>query len=168
MATKIKDIEVIAKAILDSTGRTLSRGTVEVAVGGYREDLKQFFRSKMEANTARYFNKIHWEYEPKEFEFPIKRGNRYYKPDFYLPAYDLWIEVKGYFRSQDKTKLRRFKKYYPEEFSKLRFVIPDKYAKSVANGEMMNFLLDDLKINFEDIEDYKEMQKFGKLIPEWE
>lgn len=141
---------------------------MEVAKGGYREDLKQFFRSKMEANWARYHNKIHWEYEPKEFEFPIKRGSRYYKPDFYLPAYDLWFEIKGYFRPQDKTKLRRFKKYYPEEFKKLRFVIPDKYSKSKANGEMIEFLIDVLGIQFKDIESYKEMQKFGSIIPGWE
>ena len=142
---------------------------MEVAKSGYRKDLKKFFRSKMEANVARYYNKIQWEYEGREFEFEgIKRGNRFYRPDFYLPALDLWVEVKGYFRRQDKIKLRRFKRYFPEEFKKLRFVIPDKYAKDKANGEIMNFLLDDLKIDFGDIEDYKEMQKFGSLIPEWE
>ena len=144
---------------------------MEVAKGGYREDLKKFYRSKMEANCARYYvySRIEACYEGKEFEFKgIKRGNRFYRPDFYLPAFDLWVEIKGYFRKQDKTKLRRFKKFYPEEFGKLRFVIPDKFAKSKANGKMIEFLLDDLKINFEDIEDYKEMQKFGKLIPEWE
>ena len=142
---------------------------MEISKKGFRKDLKKFFRSKMEANVARYYSKIHWEYEGQEFEFKgIKRGNRFYRPDFYLPAYDLWIEVKGYFRPGDKTKLRRFKRYFPEEFKKLRFVIPDKYAKDKANGEIMDFLLDDLKINFEDIEDYKEMEKFGSMIPEWE
>lgn len=142
-----------------------------IAKGGYREDLKKYFRSRMEANVCRYYiwMKVPWLYEHKEFEFKgIKRGSRFYKPDFYLPIYDLWIEVKGYFIASDKTKLRRFKKYYPEEFKKLRFVIPDKYARDKANGEIIAFLVDDLGINFEDIESYKYMGRFGSMIPGWE
>jgi len=144
-----------------------------IAKGGYREDLKQYFRSKTEANVARYFNlrKCNWEYEPFEYCFNnIKRGQKYYKPDFiihYLDAYFL-IEVKGYFRSEDKTKLRRFKKYYPEEFIKLKFIIPDKYSRSRANGEMIKFICDDLGIDFEEILSYKEMEKYSDLIPGWE
>lgn len=149
---------------------------MEVAKSGYREDLKQFFRSKMEANVARYYKhfNIGYCYEYEEFEFKeIKRGTLYYTPDFYL--YDSQtlefiklVEVKGWFRKTDKTKLRRFKKYYPEEFAKLRFIIPDKYSRSKANGEMVAFLMDDLGIEFKDIESYKEMEKFGSMIPEWE
>jgi len=144
----------------------------EVAVQGYREDLKKSFKSKMEANMARYYNFIHewWSYECREFEFKkIKRGTRYYKPDFYLLQKNRYIEIKGYFRRVDKIKLRRFKKFYPEEFSRLRFVIPDKYAKSKANGEMIAFLLDDLKVKFEDIESYEEIKKkFKYYISNWE
>jgi len=145
---------------------------MEVAKGGYREDLKQYFRSKTEANVARYYRYIGelYIYEYKEFEFKtIKRGQRYYKPDFYLPASDLWVEVKGvYLRSQDKTKLRRFKKYYLDEFSRLRFIIPDKYSRSKANGEMIKFLCDDLGVDFEEILSYKEIKEYSKLIPRWE
>jgi len=145
---------------------------MEVAKGGYREDLKQYFRSKTEANVARYYRYIgeFYIYEYKEFEFKIiKHGQRYYKPDFYLHASDSWVEVKGgYLRSQDKTKLKRFKKYYPEEFTKLKFIIPDKYARSKANGEMIKFLCDDLGIDFEEIMSYKEIEEYSKLIPGWE
>ena len=145
---------------------------MEVAKGGYREDLKQYFRSKMEANIARYYNyiKVNWFYEPREYKFEkIKRGTKYYKPDFYLAApVRLLIEVKGWFRPGDKTKLRRFKKYYPEEFSRLKFIIPDKYSRSKANGEMIKFLCDDLGINFKEIISYKEIEKYGGLIPGWE
>ncbi|MBA7574647.1 hypothetical protein ES695_15640 [Candidatus Atribacteria bacterium 1244-E10-H5-B2] len=144
---------------------------MHIAKGGYRKDLKQYFRSKMEANIARYYRYIRewYIYEYKEFEFKtIKRGQRYYKPDFYLPASDSWVEVKGFFGASDKTKLRRFKKYYPEEFAKLKFIIPDKYAKSKANGKMIKFLCDDLKIDFEKIMSYKEIEKYSKLISGWE
>jgi len=57
---------------------------MHIAKGGIRPDLKQYFRSKMEANIARYYNYtgVKWIYEYKEFEFKnIKRGQRYYKPD---------------------------------------------------------------------------------------
>jgi len=145
---------------------------MEVAKGGYRKDLKQFFRSKWEANLARYYRYIgeFYIYEYMEFEFKtIKRGQRYYKPDFYLPASDSWVELKGFFRASDKTKLRRFKKYYPEEFARLRFIIEDPYARTKANAEVLNFLMDDLKIDFSEIESYNSIEKaLGKLIPNWE
>jgi len=144
---------------------------MEIAKGGFRKDLKRFFRSKMEANICRYYIwiKMPWMYEHKEFEFKgIKRGTRFYKPDFYLPTFDNWIEVKGYFRRIDKIKLRRFKRYFPEEFKKLRFIIPDKYAKSKANGEMIEFLCDDLGIEFEEIENYKQIEAQKGFIPGWE
>jgi len=142
-----------------------------IARGGYRKDLGIRVRSSWEANICRYYKfvEIEYIYEYKEFEFrAIKRGNRYYKPDFYLPLIDLWIECKAWFRPGDKTKLRRFKKYYPEEFIKLKFIIPDKYSKSKANGEMIKFLCDDLGIDFEKIMSYKEIEEYSKLIPGWE
>ena len=144
---------------------------MEIAKGGYREDLKQYFRSKTEANIARYYKYIgeFYIYEYKEFEFKnIKRGSRFYKPDFFLAAVNRWVEVKGWFRKSDKTKLRRFKKYYPEEFARLKFIIPDKYAKDKANGEMIKFLCDGLGIDFNDIISYEEIEKYGRLIPGWE
>lgn len=93
---------------------------------GKRKDLdNMYFRSRWEANVARYLNflkkhgKIHkWEYETEEFEFhKIKRGNRFYRIDFKIwdnegsePYY--W-EVKGYLDPSSKTKLKRMAKYYP-------------------------------------------------------
>lgn len=35
---------------------------------------------------------ITWEYEPKRFKLSWCT----YKPDFYLPEFDIWVEVKGY------------------------------------------------------------------------
>ncbi len=143
-----------------------------ITKGGFRKDLDCYFRSKWEANLARYYNfvGIRWQYEPEEFEFKtIKRGSRFYKPDFYLPETDEYIELKGYFTASGKTKLRRFKKYYPEEFKKLRFVVEDPFSKSKENGEVIKFLLDDLDIGFIDIISYKVIRnKLGELIPGWE
>jgi len=144
---------------------------MHIAKGGYREDLGIYVRSRMEANILRYYKfiKVKYIYEPQEFEFrEIKRGSRFYKPDVYLPERDKFQEFKGWLRPADGTKLKRFKKYYPEEFSKLEFVIPDKYSRSKANGEVIKFLCDDLGMDFEKIMSYKEIEKYGKLVPNWE
>lgn len=84
------------------------------------------FRSGWEANIARWmtYHEIVWEYEPVRFVFTgIQRGTRGYTPDFYLPERDLYVEVKGNLPTTDKTRMRRFKKYWPEEWVKLQ-VIP--------------------------------------------
>lgn len=152
-----------------------------VNYGGKRADIGIYCRSRWEANLGRYYNYagIKWLYEPKIFYFndsllmgkkKIKKGTLSYTPDFYLPELDTWVEVKGYLRDKDKTRLRRFKKYYPVQFAKLWFVIRDKYSRSVANGKIISFLVDELGIDFNTIriESYKEMEKYKKLIPNWE
>lgn len=101
------------------------------AKGGKRKDLDNiYFRSSWEANIARYYNYlgIKWEYEPKTFVFKnITRGSVSYTPDFYIPEEDKWIEVKGWMDSKSKTKLRRFKDQYPEEYSKLVLIQEKEY-----------------------------------------
>jgi hypothetical protein len=61
---------------------------------------------------------LDWEHEPKTFWFNgIKRGVRSYLPDFYVSSKkgSHWVEVKGYYDDRSLTKIKRFKKYYPEE-----------------------------------------------------
>lgn len=95
--------------------------------GGYREDLGDpYFRSSWEANYARYLNLLwkmkiieKWEYEPETFWFlSIKRGVRSYRPDFLVhymgEAKPVYVEVKGWMDPKSKTKIARFKKYYPQ------------------------------------------------------
>lgn len=86
----------------------------------------KFFRSRWEANYARYLQLlkekgeiIDWEHEPQTFWFlEIMRGSRSYLPDFKITKLDgthYWIEVKGWMDSRSLTKLKRFAKYYPDE-----------------------------------------------------
>ena len=93
---------------------------------GPRADLGVSVRSGWEANFIRWLNyqDIEWKYEPCRFYFPIKRGTRSYIPDLYLPGYDggKFVEIKGALAQNDRTKIRRFKKYYPEEYGKLMVV----------------------------------------------
>ena len=92
---------------------------------GKRKDLDgQFMRSRWEANVARWLNykNRRWEYEPEVFFFDgIKHGTVSYLPDFKVGT--LWLEVKGQLNPKGKTAVRRFKKFYPQEFKKLRAVV---------------------------------------------
>lgn len=147
--------------------------------GGIRSDIKIYVRSSWEANICRYLNWLkgknkikEWAYEVETFEFPLKRGTRFYTPDFKIIENDgsvLYWEVKGLMDSESKTRLKRFKKYHPKEFSRFQIIIENPYAESKENGEVMKFLLDDLDIEFIDIISYKEIEeKLGALIPGWE
>ncbi len=101
--------------------------------GGKRDDLNgTFFRSTWEANYARYLNWLisigeinRWEFEPDTYEFPIKRGSRFYTPDFKVFNNDNSVEyheVKGYMDQRSATKLKRMTKYYPQ----IKVVLIDK------------------------------------------
>ena len=85
---------------------------------GRRADLGGIFmRSTWESNYARFLNwvKEPWEYEPTTFEFKtIKKGARFYTPDFWLPKKGYYVEIKGYMDPVSKTKLSRMARYYPD------------------------------------------------------
>lgn len=120
---------------------------------GWREigNKRKFYRSKWEANYARYLewlkiNKqiIDWQHECKTFWFEgIKRGCVSYLPDFLITNLDkseTYHEVKGWMDDRSKTKLKRMAKYYPE----IQLIV-------IAAKE------------------YKALTKeFASVIPEWE
>jgi len=111
---------------------------------GKRADLGgQFFRSRSEANYARYLNLLKtqgrilgWEYEPHTFQFEaIKRGTRDYTPDFkvYLTnGTHEWHEVKGWMDAKSKTRLNRMEKYFPDE--KVVVIGPKWFSQARRNG----------------------------------
>jgi hypothetical protein len=115
---------------------------------GKRDDLKGLYvRSSWEANYARYLNwlvSIHeirgWEYEADEFEFvTIKRGTRFYLPDFKIFNNDGSIEyheVKGYMDKASKTKLGRMARFYPST----KVVLIDKDAYKAIASQVKNFI----------------------------
>jgi hypothetical protein len=103
----------------------IARGTWKA---GWREvgAKRNFYRSRWEANYARYLEwlKQHgeiaeWKHEPETFWFEaIKRGVRSYKPDFRVWEHDgssALHEVKGWMDGRSRTCLRRMAKYYPQE-----------------------------------------------------
>lgn len=114
-------------------------------------DHEYYFRSTMERNYARWleYQKVngfihYWSYEPHTFWFEkIKRGVRSYKPDFLITRNDgscYYVEVKGYMDPKSKTKLARFKKYYPDEEIQL---VDNKWFKS--NKDKLFFIISDME-----------------------
>lgn len=49
---------------------------------------------------------IAWQYEPRRFRLSIGT----YTPDFYLPEFDIWVEVKGYLRPGEQKKMDAFRR----------------------------------------------------------
>lgn len=94
--------------------------------GGWREigGKRKYFRSRWEANYARYleFLKVNkqikeWEHEPDVFWFEgIKRGCVSFLPDFRITensGVNVYHEVKGWMDDRSKTKIRRMALYHP-------------------------------------------------------
>ena len=84
-----------------------------------------FMRSGLEILFAEYLdaNNTEWLYEPKTFK--LLNGVRY-KPDFYLPMSDTWIEIKGYLTENELLKIEAFRElgktlevYYTKDIEKL-------------------------------------------------
>lgn len=113
--------------------------------------VKKYYRSRWEANYARYLEWLKvrgeildWEHEPKTFWFDgIKRGCLSYLPDFRVTTIakeEEFHEVKGWMDDRSKTKIKRMAKYHPK--TKL-IVIATKQYKEIE-------------------------RKLSKIIPEWE
>ncbi len=123
------------------------------ANGGHRTDLGNvYFRSAWEANYARYLNLLmkmkvvtDWKFEPETFWFEnIKRGVRSFLIDFKVQYANeenpVYVEVKGYMDKRSKTKISRFRKYYPQHRlevigSKEYHAIVNRWSSAIPNWE---------------------------------
>jgi hypothetical protein len=100
------------------------------------------FRSPWERNFARWLtiNKVNWTFERVSFTFsnnplsnkPYARRPYIYIPDFYDVDSGTIYEVKGYFRSEDRSKIKRLKANYPKEIKKLVAVISKGNKKAFS------------------------------------
>ena len=110
---------------------------------GWREigSIKKYYRSRWEANYARYLEWLKnlgeikdWAHECEVFWFDgIKRGCVSYLPDFKVTNNDdstEFHEVKGWMDAASKTKISRMKKYHP----KVKLIVIDqKIYKKLAS-----------------------------------
>ncbi len=118
----------------NGTYRTVPMGRGKT---GVRKDIGHFVRSTWEANFARVlrYHGIEYQYEPRRFNI----GYMTYTPDFYIPKFDLWIEVKGYDTNKARNKRKRFRKKYG-----VRLVV----VKAKTYGKLYH--------------------RYSRLIPQWE
>jgi len=101
---KIKD--AMRQAVLNNpdsyTASNVSGRTPIIVYNGVK------LKGSWEVETAKWLDKqsIVWTNVVKGFDYEWQNSMHTYFPDFYLPNYDVYIEVKGYERDRDRAKWR--------------------------------------------------------------
>jgi hypothetical protein len=74
------------------------------------------FRCTWEVELAELLTEldIDFKFEPTRFYFRAERES--YLPDFYLPEYNCWIEVKGFMDKRSQKRCKLFRKYHGHEY----------------------------------------------------
>lgn len=110
---------------------------------GIRKDISStiYFYSRWEANMARLYTYlgVKWIYAPTSFDL---KGQTY-TPDFYLPQYNTYIEVKNFWWKYSVERDRKFRKLYPtlklEVILKKDYLeIEKEYSSLIENWEYRN------------------------------
>lgn len=105
----------------------------------YNEVDDTYYRSRWEIVMANALHEsgIEFQYEPKRFMYHKHKES--YLPDFYLPKFSLWIEVKGYMDKRSKKRIVLFGKEYPEE--KLVLVMEDEIERLKINPRSVIWIM---------------------------
>jgi tRNA nucleotidyltransferase/poly(A) polymerase len=84
-------------------------------------------RSTWEITVAGYLDALHvqWQYEPERFKL---KNDRTFCPDFFVPEWNYFLEVKGWPKEKDIRKLAEFRELYP---NKPIFLIEIKNYKEI-------------------------------------
>ena len=85
------------------------------------------FAHQTESQLARLFDfyRIAWQYEPRSFPIQWNSGGdavAFFTPDFYLPEYDLYIELtvaKPAMNTRKNRKIRLLREHHPQVRVKL-------------------------------------------------
>ena len=97
------------------------------AKSGIRKDISPniYFFSRWEANFARIMNllNIKWIFQPKTFDLKYQK----YTPDFYLPQYNSYIEIKNFLSDYSLKRDQGFRSLYPKE--KLILILKEDYLR---------------------------------------
>src|ERR1017187_15123 len=89
-------------------GLVLMSGTWEVVYAAYLD----------KADTP-------WLYESRKFPMMLGEIKTTYTPDFYLPETDEYVELKGFYRPENRYKVRLFQQQYPSV--RLHLLMLDEY-----------------------------------------
>ncbi len=114
-----------------TTGKLTTSAKASKGKNGIRLDIDPNinFYSTWEANVARVYNLVglKWTYAPKLFDL----GEHTYRPDFYLPDFDTYIEVKNYMSDYSSLRDKLFRKHFPSK--KLDLILKDSYLQIKSN-----------------------------------
>lgn len=119
------------KCAIRVVGRKTTSHKASKGKSGVRPDVdsKICFYSTWEANIARVYNLlgIKWKYAPKLFDL----GEHTYRPDFYLPEYDVFVEVKNFMGPYSQMRDSLFRKIYTNVI--LEIISKDHYQEIEKN-----------------------------------
>lgn len=154
-----KSRTAITNKLKELDGKKVSKPKKKAQAGKAKDLGNIYMRSGWERDCARYFNHIGWTdwiYEAKSFFFTAeKRGAISYLPDFYIPSQDIYLEIKGFLDSKGRSSLKKMKKYYPAEFSKLRAITGSPNTKASKEFRKLGIpiiaYLSELKKQYKDI-----------------
>ena len=97
------------------------------AKAGIRNDIDPeiYFFSRWEANFARILNLmgVRWVHQPASFQLHKQK----YTPDFYLPDFGIYIEIKNFLAPYSKNRDDQFRELYPK--LKLALILKVDYLK---------------------------------------
>lgn len=97
------------------------------AKAGIRNDIdpNMYFFSRWEANFARILNllKIKWEFQPETFNLKTQK----YTPDFYLPQYNSYVEIKNFLSEYSLNRDKEFRSLYSNK--NLILILKEDYLK---------------------------------------
>lgn len=93
---------------------------IETHYGGYR------FRSRREARWAVFFDVLGLTYEYEKEGFNLPSGK--YLPDFWLPDWKMWVEIKGNNPSEYEKQLA-FELFEKTSFACAIFTKPSEYGR---------------------------------------
>lgn len=77
----------------------------------YSEKEDKMFRSNWEIEIAELLSSLNIPYEYENKRFYYKDHKESYLPDFYLPTYNVYLEVKGYLDKRSLKRCNLFRKY---------------------------------------------------------
>lgn len=116
---------------ITTIGKRTTSPKASKGISGIRKDIDPniCFYSTWEANMARVYNLvgIKWLYAPKIFD--LKEHT--YRPDFYLPDFDTYVEVKNYLGDYSLKRDQVFRKIYPN--IKLELILKNDYLEIKSN-----------------------------------
>lgn len=119
------------KCAMQVIGKLTTSPKASKGKSGIRLDIDSTicFYSTWEANVARVFNLVGivWQYSPKIFDL----GRHTYRPDFYLPKDNKYIEVKNFMNKYSFERDKLFRQKFP--YIKLEVLSKDKYSEIEAN-----------------------------------